>query len=426
MTQPWQNWSNNIQAVPQQTVRITSEAQLANTVQQAPRPIRVCGAGHSFSPLLALTGGTHVHLPGLNEVHLDSTEPLQVRIGAGIRLRDLTPRLNRLGVALDNMGDIDAQTLSGALATATHGTGASLPCYSAMLEEMALIDGLGQRRVLMRNLDPSLFNAMAVNLGTGGILTEVVLRTVPTYRLAKQRFQVGLNDMLDNFHALMHSARHVEFFYITHAGQALGVSSDITDEAVTTRPPDHDQDGLVQLRWATRLLSWAPALRRKVLSHALREHTTEHFVADWFQAFASDRDRIRFNETEYHVPAESAVAALKEIIACVEQKFPQVYFPIEIRTVKADDLWLSPFYQRDSVSIAVHHEAGKPFAALLAAVEPIFARYDGRPHWGKAHTLRASDLRRLYPRFDEAVAVRRELDPKGVFNSPYIQGLLGL
>lgn len=422
----WQNWSGGVQANPLEHVRISNEQHLVDTVRQSPRPIRVCGAGHSFSPLLQLEGGTHLHLTDLNKVDSESRDPLLARIGAGVQLCSLTPQLNALAMALDNMGDIDAQTLGGALATATHGTGRSLPCYSAMLEELVLIDGLGQRRVVRRSADDTLFRAMAVGLGTGGILSEVVLRTVPTYRLAKRRFQMSLSDVLADFAAQLSAARHVEFFYITHSGQCLGLASDLTDDPVTTRPPDSDQDGLVQLRWAARLLSWAPALRRKVLTYALRDHTTEHFVADWFQAFASDRDRIRFEETEYHVPAEMAPQALRDIVDCLERYFPNVYFPLEIRTVKADDLFLSPFYQRDSVSIAVHHEAGKPFTGLLAAVEPIFARYEGRPHWGKAHTLTAPTLRSLYPRFDEAMDVRRELDPEGVFNSPYIKRLLDL
>ncbi|MFY0663997.1 MAG: FAD-binding protein [Natronospirillum sp.] len=422
----WQNWSGGVQANPFESVQIRNEQQLVDTVRQSPRPIRVCGAGHSFSPLLQLEGGAHLHLTDLSKVDVESRDPLLARIGAGVQLRSLTPQLNALGMALDNMGDIDAQTLAGALATATHGTGRSLPCYSAMLEEMVLIDGLGQRRVIRRSEDDTQFKAMAVGLGTGGILSEVVLRTVPTYRLAKRRFQISLSDLLADFAGQMSAARHVEFFYITHSGQCLGLASDITDDPVTVRPPDTDQDGLAQLRWASRLLSWAPALRRKVLAYALRDHTTEHFVADWFQAFASDRDRIRFEETEYHVPAELAPQALRDIVDCLERYFPNVYFPLEIRTVKADDLFLSPFYQRDSVSIAVHHEAGKPFTGLLAAVEPIFARYEGRPHWGKAHTLTAPELRSLYPRFDEAMDVRRALDPEGVFNSPYIKRLLDL
>ncbi|WLD56664.1 FAD-binding protein [Salinispirillum sp. LH 10-3-1] len=422
----WQNWSGGVQANPFASVHIHNEQQLVDTVRQSPRPIRACGAGHSFSPLLQLEGGVHLHLTDLNKVDVESRDPLLARIGAGVQLHNLTPQLNALGMALDNMGDIDAQTLAGALATATHGTGQELPCYSAMIEEMVLVDGQGQRRVINRSQDDTLFRAMAVGLGTGGILSEVVLRTVPHYRLAKRRFQMDIDDLLADFPAQMAAARHVEFFYITHSGQALGLASDVTDKPCTVRPPDTDQDGLVQLRWAARLLSWAPALRRKVLAYALRDHSAEHFVADWFQAFASDRDRIRFNETEYHLPAELAPQALREVIACMERHFPKVYFPLEIRTVQADELFLSPFYRRDSVSIAVHHEAGKPFAALMAAVEPIFARYQGRPHWGKAHTLTARELRALYPKFDEAVAVRRELDPEGVFNSPYIKRLLDL
>ncbi|MDI9244607.1 D-arabinono-1,4-lactone oxidase [Marinobacter sp. CHS3-4] len=423
---PWNNWAGNVQASPDATVQIDSEQHLADTVAESQRPVRVRGAGHSFSPLLEVNSGSHLCLNNLNHVSAEAGAPRSARIGAGVRLHELTPQLNRMGLALDNMGDIDAQALGGALATATHGTGQTLPCYSAMLEEMVLIDGQGQRRRLRRDLDEELFRAMAVGLGTGGILAEVVMSLVPTYRLSKRRFRISLEELLSDFSEQMSAARHVEFFYILHSGHALGLASDLTDQPVTDKPEDTDQKGLLQLRQAARLLGWAPPLRKRVLAAALRSHSSEQFVADWFQAFASDRGRIRFNETEYHLPADAAPDAIRELIDCLERNFPEVYFPIEIRSVRADDLYLSPFYQRDSVSVAVHHEATKPFAPVLAAVEPIFRRYGGRPHWGKSHTLTAGELRSLYPRFDEAVAARRELDPKGLFNSPYIEQLLGL
>lgn len=423
---PWNNWAGNVQASPDTTVQIGSEQHLVDTITESERPVRVRGAGHSFSPLLQVNSGTHLCLDNLNHVSAGAGESRSARIGAGVRLHELTPQLNRMGLALDNMGDIDAQALGGALATATHGTGQTLPCYSAMLEEMVLIDGQGQRRVLSRGQDEELFKAMAVGLGTGGVLSEVVMNLVPAYRLSKRRFRVSLEELLSDFAVQMASARHVEFFHILHSGHALGLASDITDQPVTEKPEDTDEKGLLQLRQAARFLGWAPPLRRQVLAAALRSHSSEHFVADWFQAFASDRGRIRFNETEYHLPADAAPAAIRELVDCLERHFPEVYFPIEIRSVRADDLYLSPFYQRDTVSIAVHHDVAKPFAPLLAAVEPIFARYDGRPHWGKSHTLTALELRPLYPRFEDAVAARRELDPKGLFNSPYIEQLLGL
>lgn len=224
----------------------------------------------------------------------------------------------------------------------------------------------------------------------------------------------------------MSAARNVEFYYITGSGQALVFESEATDAPLIARPEDRDQEGLAQLRLAARLLRWSPGLRRFALGRAIRSHTQEHFIEDWHKAYPTDRDGIRFNETEYHLPLDEGPAALREIVALVERSFPDVYFPMEIRTVGADDLSLSPFFGRDSMSIAVHHDATQPFDRLLKAVEPIFWKHGGRPHWGKLHSLTAPQLRTLYPEWDMAVEARRDLDPENRLVTPYIAELLGL
>lgn len=423
----WSNWAGNVIATPATSLEIRDEGQLSDLLRGSSGPVKVLGSGHSFSPLNQLEGGHHVTLSGLTRVEAEPVAGGQAaRIGTGIILHELTPRLHAMGHALANMGDVDGQRVGGALATGTHGTGPRFGTYSAMLREMVLIDGRGDRRVLTREQDEDTFRAMAVSLGTGGILTGAVVNTVAPYRLAKRRFMLTLEELLDGFTDRMRAERNVEFYYITHSRRAIGMESRETDGDLVDRGPDKDQEGLRQLRLAGRLTGWAPGLRRGILGLAMRSHLDERFTEDWHRAYPTERDALRFTETEYHVPAEFGAQALREVIETVERHFPEVYFPMEIRMVAADDLYLSPFYQRESVSIAVHHEAGKPFDKLLAAVEPVFARYEGRPHWGKCHSLTADRLRALYPRFDEAVAVRRELDPEGRFLSPYLRRLLGL
>lgn len=424
----WSNWSGSVVAIPAQNVTVSDEAQLAALIQTSDAPMRAVGAGHSFAPVAAADGGTMVRLAGFDAVMalpIDEAGQTSARIGAGQPLGQLTSKLHHLGQALSNMGDIDDQTVGGALATATHGTGAQFGCYPSMLQELTLIDGTGRKQVLSRDADADLFRAMAVGIGTGGIVTEAVINTVAPYRLDRMRYAMPIHDLLAEFDTRMSAARNVEFYYITGSGQGLVMESRETIADPRARPADKDQEGLAQLRLAARLTRFSPALRRMVLGMAIKGHTKEHFIEDWHLAFPTDRDGIRFNETEYHLPAEVGPEALGRVIELVERDFREVYFPFEVRTVKADDLMLSPFQGRDSVSIAVHHEAGKPFKALLAAVEKIFAEYDGRPHWGKMHNLRANDLRRLYPEFDRAVEARRHLDPKGLFLTPYMQELLG-
>lgn len=418
----WVNWSGGLRAQPSLRRKIGDEAQLQALIRGSDGPVKVTGAGHSFSPLL-VTGGTQVSLSGLTGVAEDRGG---IRAGTGIMLRDLTARMHDLGHALANMGDVDGQLLGGALATGTHGTGAAFPTYSAMLRKFALIDGQGARHLISRETDEAAFRAMAVSLGTGGILTQALLTTMPPYRLARRRFALPLEALLGDFDAQMRAARNVEFFYITHSGAALGLHSEVTEADLVARPPDRDEEGLRQLRLAGRLLGRLPRLRRWLLSKLVLGHSAESFTEDWHRAYPTERDGLRFEETEWHVPLEAAPQVLAQVIAVIERRFPEVYFPMEIRITAADDLYLSPFYGRESASIAVHHEAGRDFDAILSAVQPLFLAVGGRPHWGKRHGLAAADLRALYPHWDEAIAARRHFDPAGRFLTPYLRRVLGL
>lgn len=422
----WTNWAGNVVATPQHLLEPDSEAALAAIIRDSAGPVKVLGSGHSFSQLNEVQRGSHLRLRGFDGVAAEPGTGLAARVGAGQTLSAMCGKLHDLGQALANMGDVDGQRVGGALATATHGTGTGFGTYSAMIREMVMMDGQGQRQVLSRTHDEPALRAMAVSLGTGGIVTEAVLETIAPYRLAKRRFMIRLDDLLEDFDAQMRAARNVEFYYITHSRRCIGMESALTTGDLIARGPDTDQDGLDQLRLLGRLTGWAPGLRRAILGLAMRGHLDERFTEDWHRAYPTDRDRNRFTESEYHLPIEAAPQALRALIDTVERNFPEVYFPMEIRTVAPDDLFLSPFYKRPSVSIAVHHEAGKPFDALLAAIEPVFARFDGRPHWGKCHSLTARELRPLYPHWDEAIEARRHFDPEGRFLTPYLRQLLGL
>ena len=422
--QEWSNWSGNVVARPARQVMVTSEDQLSSILRSADGPIRMVGSGHSFTPIAAVDGGTLAKLNGFD--HVVEAGPSQARIGAGGKLGDISHKLHAKERAFSNMGDINDQALGGALATATHGTGLGFGCYSSMLTELTVMDGKGDKRVLSRDAAEDLFRAMAVGIGTGGVVTEAVMEMQAPYRLDRSRYAIALEDMLDDFSARMTACRNVEFYYITGSGQALVFESEASAGPLVERPEDRDQEGLAQLRLAARLLKWSPWLRRKVLGKAIKSHVNEHFVEDWHKAFPTDRDGIRFNETEYHLPLEHGPQALREVVALVEKSFPEVYFPMEIRTVGADDLCLSPFYKRETVSIAVHHDATRPFDKIMNAVETVFAKYQGRPHWGKMHSLTAPKLRALYPEWDMAIEARRELDPENRLVTPYIAALLGL
>ncbi|BCM18991.1 D-arabinono-1,4-lactone oxidase [Mesorhizobium sp. J8] len=424
MTNAWSNWSGFVTASPKQIATPADAGELAELVRSAPGPLRVAGAGHSFTPLVQ-SEGTIVSLEKIEGLVSHDAANNRARVGAGTRLGALMHILQGIGQGLPNMGDIDKQAIGGALGTATHGSGPTLGAYHTQLEAVQLVDGQGKLREFSRAGDQDMIHATGVALGSFGILTEVTMNNIATYRLRRRKWVLPVGDMLKNFETMMAAHRSAEFYYIPFAGYAQFIASDLSDAQPMQRPTEDDEEGLATLRKLRTALRWLPSLRRALIRGAVKKVPSEDYVQDWLNVYASDR-RTRFNEMEYHLPYEEGPKALAEIIALTEKHFPEVYFPMEVRSVAPDEFWLSPFYKRLTCSIAIHHDAANDPLPFMRAAEPIFLKYGGRPHWGKMHSLKAADFKKLYPRWDDALAVRRDIDPDNRFVSPYMAGLFGI
>ncbi|PYB69812.1 D-arabinono-1,4-lactone oxidase [Rhizobium wuzhouense] len=420
----WRNWSGSVEAEVQAIVRPADEEQLRETIQQAPSPLRLVGSGHSFTPLVA-TSGTVVDLAAFSGLIGHDDVQTTATVGAGTKLGQLTELLAGLGQALPNMGDIDKQTVGGALATATHGSGLGLGAYHTQLRMMRFLDGRGAEREFLVDRDQEMIEATGVTLGVFGALTAVTFQNVPRYNLRRKRSMQPLGQVLDNFETLMAVHRSAEVFFVPFARHALIQTLDMTEESGDFHMTSEDEAGLATLKMLRTYLKWLPSLRRLLIGNAMAKLSDEEVVGEWMKIYVSDR-QTKFNEMEYHLPFEEGSGALTEIITLIEKHFPQVYFPVEVRSVQADKFWLSPFYSRDTCSIAVHHDAAEDPTAFFRAAEAIFRRRGGRPHWGKMHNLTASDLAASYPRFRDAMEVRRDLDPDNRFISPYMARLLGI
>lgn len=420
----WRNWSGRVEARPRQIAVPASSKELAQLVRSAPGPVRVAGAGHSFTPLVA-SDGTIVSLEKLEGLVAHDPAKLRATVRAGTRLGPLMHLLHGIGQGLPNMGDIDRQAIAGALGTATHGSGTTLGAYHTQLEAMEFIDGRGEVRRFDMAGNAEMIRATGVTLGAFGILTEVTLNNIATYRLRRRKWVLPLGDMLASFETMMAAHRSAEFYYVPYSDYVQFIASDFSDAPASSRPAEEDEEALAMMRRARDLFGWAPWLRRKLIRWAAARVPAEDYVQDWLNVYASDRV-TRFNEMEYHLPFEAGPKALREIVALTETHFPEVYFPMEVRAVAPDEFWLSPFYKRPTCSIAIHHDAASDPTAFMQAAEPIFRKHGGRPHWGKMHSLTAADFRKLYPRWDDAMAVRRDLDPDNRFVTPYMAALLGI
>ena len=418
---PWRNWSGSQQCLPAARIAPASVAELQELIARGKGVVRAVGAGHSFSALVP-TDGTIVSLSRLSGVLSHDSEALQATLWAGSRLGDIGAPLEQAGQALINMPDIDEQTLAGSLATATHGTGTGIGCMSTFIEGLQLVDARGELVDCDRQRNAQLFDAARVSLGSLGIITQVRLQNVAPYRLRRETVWREFEEMLTIAESEADKHRNFEFYYVPFSGMGFTDTHDITTEAVSSTEKLDGNEGARDLQLARDWLENMPRLRQMVLGTYMKTLGDEVTIENSWKNYASERN-VRFNEMEYHLPRENGLQALREVRTALETQHPEVFFPIEVRFVKGDDIWLSPFYQRDCCSIAVHRYFDEDYTPYFRTIEPIFRKYHGRPHWGKLNSLQQQDFRSLYPRWDDFVEVRREMDPQGRFLNPYLASL---
>ena len=420
---PWRNWSGSQVCYPNTRSAPADLAQLQTLLKESQGIIRPVGSGHSFMPLVP-TDDTIVSLSRLSGLISVDAEKQQARVWAGTRLGEIGEPLAQNGQALLNMPDIDEQSLAGAIATATHGTGAQITCMSDYVASLQLVLANGDTLECSRSQNTDIFNAARVNMGALGVVSQVTLQNQAPYKLKRETTWLPIEEILENAHQLADDNRNFEFYFIPFTGMGFIDVQNITDEPITKMEKLDQNDGAEDLKTARDLLSWSPKLRELVLGTYMNTLPKEVNVANSWQNYASERN-VRFNEMEYHLPRENMLDAFKEIRHIVETQFPEVFFPFEVRFIKQDDIWLSPFNGRETCSIAVHRYHQEDFQAMFAAIEPVMQKYNGRPHWGKLNTMTAQQFAAHYEHWSDFKAIRQQLDPKGQFLNPYLSSLFG-
>ena len=417
----WSNWSGLEHAYPVKRAAPASEAELATLLPAAPAPIRPVGAGHSFTALVP-TEGTLLSLDRLEG--LVSHQGMTATVRAGTRLSALGPALAAVGQEMPNLPDINKQTLAGALATATHGTGKGFTAIHGQVLALRLVLPDGRVAECSRDERPELFHAARVGLGAFGVLSEVTLQNQPLSRLRKVVRLVDTEWVLGEWPALADKHRNAEFLVLPFTGKSALITHDVTTQPVKPRGPDTDSSTLMDLKRLRDLFEFTPGLRRRAAQMAMKDLPEDVAIDEGWKLLSNERPD-RFKEMEYHLPIERQVEVLREVIAQIERDAHDVFFPIEARIIAPDDAWLSPFYQRESGSIAVHAWYKEPHDWMFTLIEPLFREAGGRPHWGKLHSLGAGDLKALYPMFAEAQAVRRSVDPAGRMVNPFLKKIFG-
>jgi L-gulonolactone oxidase len=430
----WANWAGDQRCRPARILAPRSREELAEAVGAAAaagEKVKVTGSGHSFTEA-AMTEATMVRLDALRGVLDADRESGLVRVGAGTVLRDLNQELAGLGLAMENLGDIDVQTVAGAISTGTHGTGAGFGNISVRVEavEMVLADGsVRELGAVGASDDAELLRAARIGLGALGAISAVTLRCFPSFTLRREDSAHRLADVLDRFEEYAGRNDHFELFTFPYSDRALVLERNRTAEA--PRPKSRVvallNDVLLE-NWALEAMAaTGKALPRTIpaLSKFAGLVATGTDNQDRSDRIFVNRRSVRFTEMEYAVPRADGPTAVRRVVEWVRaNRFP-VFFPIEVRVAAGDDASLSAAHERDTAYIAVHQYRGMEWRPYFEAVESIMNDYDGRPHWGKRHFQTAPTLSPRYPRWASFQDARDELDPTRVFSNAYTERVLG-
>ncbi len=418
---PWRNWSGGLSANPAGRFVPADESELAEFLAGSSGSLRPVGSGHSFSPLVPTDGHLVVidQLTGLLE---HDPQALTATFAAGTRLGDMGTPLQQIGQAMLNLPDIDRQSLAGAIATATHGTGLDFTSLSGMVTGLRLITPAGETLDLSTDSQPDLFDAARVSLGALGIITRVTMQNRTPYRLKARLWVQPIEEVLENFDELAANHRHFEMFPLVHSDYAQVLSIDETDEPINNPPPSPEEaESFGQM---LTLVSATPVMLRRPLLNGIASQIEASEAVDVSYRILSNIRNDRFNEMEYSVPLEAGAECLREVLQTIADEAVDVVFPLEYRYVKRDTTWLGMSSgDEDHASISIHRTAGEDYRPYFDLMEPIFWKYGGRPHWGKVHSLGAVELSELYPRFADFQQLRAQLDPNGRMLNAHLRKL---
>lgn len=429
----WTNWGRTSRAVPARVVRPRSPEAVVRALRRASADgltVRPVGAAHSFTAL-ARTDGVLLETRGLVGLRAVDRERGRITFGGGTTIAAAARIADRFGLAFTNLGDIDHQTIAGAIGTGTHGTGGAFGPIASQVVGVQLVTARGD--VLDLGEDDPLLPAARVSLGALGVVTAVTLQSVPAFGLAAEERAEPLRPVVEGFADRVAAADHFEFYWFPGTDLALTKTNtripadEVGPQGSRVRRFVDDEvlsNGVFEL--TCRLGRRAPALVPVINRVAARAVAERGYTASSYEVFTSPR-RVRFAESEWALPLERLPEAFETFRTALRRSGLRISFPVEVRATAADETaWLSTSFGRPTAYIAVHCYHRDVRREYFRIAERIFRGFDGRPHWGKLHTLDAADLRTRYPRFDDFLAVRSRLDPGGLLRNTHLDRVLGL
>ncbi len=427
----WRNWSGLATAHPAQVISPADPSEVADAVVAARTnalPVKMVGAGHSFTGI-AVADGLMLRPDGLVGIRSLDRDGMTVTVLSGTPLHVLNDTLHNLGLALHNMGDIDQQTVAGAISTGTHGTGGVWASLSAQVAGLEIVTADGSLVHATASSNPDLFNAARVGLGALGIITAITLSVEPAFTLEAVEQPMSWDEAISRYDELVDDNHHFDMYWFPHTDRTLTKRNNRTvDEprplSRVRRYVDDDLLSNTVFGWVNRVGNRAPRTIPNLNHLSARALSAREYSDASHRVFTSPR-RVVFREMEYSLPRAVGMRALTEIRRLIDSSMWRISFPVEIRYTPADDIWLSTSYGRESVYLAFHVNEQTDHAPYFRAVERILREYDGRPHWGKLHTRTADDLAPAYERWSDFQQVRDDVDPDRLFTNTYLDRVLG-
>ncbi|MCW2820636.1 MAG: FAD-linked oxidoreductase [Marmoricola sp.] len=427
----WTNWSGLATAHATQELSPHDAGEVVDAVVAARHQhlkVKMPGAGHSFTDI-AVTDGLLLRPGSLRGIVAVDRDAMTVTVLAGTPLAELNTALARLDLSLHNMGDIDQQTVAGAISTGTHGTGGVVSSLSAQVAGLELVTGDGTLLRASAEENADVLDLARIGLGALGIITSVTLRVEPLYVLEAHESPMRWDEALAGFDELVEDNHHFEMYWFPHTDRLLTKRNNRTlDEAEPlSRFRGWLDDEFLANRafgWVNRLGNRRPGLIPRINDLSARA-LSERTYSDVPHKVFTSRRGVVFREMEYAVPREVGLQALRAVRALVDRSSWRISFPVEIRTCPADDVPLSAAYDRDSTYLAFHMNPQTDHRGYFQGIEDLLRGYDGRPHWGKLHTRTARDLAPAYPRWADFQDLRNRLDPGRIFTNAYLDRVLG-
>ncbi|GAB2864703.1 D-arabinono-1,4-lactone oxidase [Actinoallomurus bryophytorum] len=427
----WRNWAGNQSATPRRVVTPRSADEVAAAVTAAAGDdltVRMAGTGHSFTGA-ALTEDVLLRPEGLTGLRAVDAERGLVTAEAGMTLKTFNEHLAREGLALANMGDIQEQTLAGAIQTATHGTGREAAGLVSQVAGLEMVLADGSTVTCSRADRPELFDAARAGLGALGVVTAVTWHTVPAFVLQAREEPMRWEEVLTHLDELADGNEHFEFYWWPHTDGCLTKRNNRVPGPAEPLPAFRhwlDDEFLSNSVFGltNRIGSLLPVTIKPINGVSARALGARTYSDRSDRVFTSPR-RVRFKEQEYAIPREELAGALREVRSVIERSDLRIGFPIEVRLLPAEDAWLSMAYGRQSAFIAIHVFHSSAHEEYFQAIEEVLTSLGGRPHWGKLHTRDASYLEGVYPRFGDFLALRDRIDPSRRFANAYTTRIFG-